>query len=144
LANTSDTQEALARQAVLALHRRGERLHVAPQNLIEFRSVATRPVSDNGLGFSLDTIEHQIATFEGLFPLLDETDAIYPAWKALVHVAGIIGKQVHDARLVAICQVYTLTPVLTFNIRHFNRLATYVPGFVVVHPADIAPREHTE
>src|SRR4051794_19916414 len=127
LANTSDAQEALARQTVLALHRQGERLHVAPQNLIEFRNAATRPASDNGLGLSLNTVAQQTATFEALFLLVDETPDIYPAWKLLVHAAGIIGKQVHDARLVAICDVHELTHVLTFNVRHFHRLAAYVP-----------------
>jgi hypothetical protein len=54
-----------------------------------------------------------------------------------VHRAGIIGKQVHDARLVAICQVYAMTHVLTFNVRHFARLAASVSGLVIVHPTDV-------
>ena len=137
LANTSDVQYPIAHRAVLTLHNQGATLHIAPQNLIEFRNAATRPVTDNGLGFSPDVVEQKAAAFEALFPLLPETGAIYPAWKVLVHAAGIIGKQVHDARLVAICHVYAIPYVLTFNVRHFARLASFGPGLVVIHPADV-------
>lgn len=40
LANSSDLQHSVAAQAVLELHRNGEVLHLTPQVLIEFRSVA--------------------------------------------------------------------------------------------------------
>ncbi len=134
LANTSDVQYPIAYDAVHTLQRHGEMLHITAQNLIEFRNAATRPLADNGLGFSVDSVEQKAAAFEALFPLLPETAEIYPAWKSLVHRAGIIGKQVHDARLVAICQVYAMTHVLTFNVRHFARLAASVSGLVIVHP----------
>lgn len=52
LANTADAAYLVAVRAVVELHRRGEVLHVTPQNLIEFRSVATRPGALNGLGLS--------------------------------------------------------------------------------------------
>ena len=52
LANVNDKQHAVAAQAVVELHRRGEALHVAPQVLVEFRNVATRPLAINGLGLS--------------------------------------------------------------------------------------------
>ena len=42
----------------------------------------------------------------------------YPAWKALVNALGVIGKQVHDARLVAVCHVHAVTHLLTFNVAH--------------------------
>ena len=62
---------------------------------------------------------------------------IYPAWKALVSALGVIGKQVHDARLVAICHVHAVTHVLTFNVAHFVRLAGFGPAVVVVDPATV-------
>ncbi len=42
LANVADSRHAVAAQAVLELHRRGEVLHITPQNLVEFRNMATR------------------------------------------------------------------------------------------------------
>ena len=137
LANTSDVQHTLTQEAVLKLRQRGEILHTSPQNLVEFRNAATPPAADNGLGFSSSVVEQKMAVFEALFPLLPETPDIYPAWKALVQVAGVIGKQVHDARLVAVCQVYGISHILTFNLRHFNRLVTFVPGILVVDPISL-------
>ena len=42
-----------ARNAVVTLLRREDRLCIFPQNIIEFWSVATRPAQSNGLGLSL-------------------------------------------------------------------------------------------
>jgi len=50
LANRADASYPVADRAVVELHRRGEVLHLTPQNLVEFRNVATRPASVNGLG----------------------------------------------------------------------------------------------
>ncbi len=137
LANQTDPSYAVADHAVVELHRRGELLHITPQNLIEFRSMATRPVPANGLGLTAAEAEARAAGFEALFPLLPETPDIFPAWKALVAAAGIIGKRVHDARLVAVCHAYSVSQLLTFNTAHFAPLAVFGPGVVVVHPASV-------
>ena len=137
LANSTDPRHAVAAWAVLELHRRGELLNLTPQVLVEFRSVATRPTSANGLGLSAASAEVQAATFEARFPLLEETRDIFPAWKAVVGSLGVIGKQVHDARLVAVCYVYRISHLLTFNVSHFARLATATPGLLVVDPASV-------
>jgi len=137
LANAADLRYAIADRAVMELHRRGEVLHLTPQVLIEFRNVATRPLALNGLGLSTADAEIQSVGFETRFPLLAETPDIYPAWKALVAALGIIGRQVHDARIVAICHVHAVTHLLTFNVAHFARLAGHAPGIVVVDPASV-------
>lgn len=137
LANATDAQHAVAVRAVLELHRRGEVLHVTPQVLIEFRNVATRPVAVNGLGLSTVDTEAQAATFEARFPLLVDTPDIYLAWKALVEAMAVIGKRVHDARLVAVCHAHAVTHLLTFNVAHFVQMAGFGPGLVVVDPASV-------
>jgi predicted nucleic acid-binding protein len=137
LANAADPQHAVAARAVVELHRRGEVLHVTPQVLIEFRSMATRPKAQNGLGLSAADAEAQAAGFEAVFALLPDTPDIYPAWKALVGALGIIGKQVHDARVVAVCHVHGVTHVLTLNVPDFAPMAGFGPGLVVVHPASV-------
>ena len=134
LANTSDAQYLTATRAVGALHSHGEMLRVAPQNLIEFRNVATRPVEANGLGLSASDAEAKIDSFESMFSLLEETADVFPAWKSLAHSAMAIGKQVHDVRIVAICQVSGIEHIFTFNTRHMTRFAALVPGLTVVDP----------
>jgi predicted nucleic acid-binding protein len=137
LANVKDMQHAVAARAVLELHRQGEVMHVTSQVLVEFRNVATRPVSSNGLGLSTVDAAALAMTFEARFPLLAETPDIYLAWKALVDALGVGGKQVHDARLVAVCPVHSVSHVLTFNVSHFARLAGFGPGIVVIDPPTV-------
>jgi predicted nucleic acid-binding protein len=136
LANSTDAKFAIATSAVAELHRRGETLHVTPQNLIDFRNVASRPKSLNGLGLPLPSVEMKAEGFEATFSLLPDTPDIFPAWKALVAAAGGSGKQVHDARLAAVCQVYGVTHLLTFNTAHFTRVAA-AAGLTVIDPANV-------
>jgi len=137
LANTADPFHTVAAQAILELHRRGEVLDVTAQNLVEFRNMATRPRTVNGLGLSVAAAEAKAVVFEATFPLLPETPDIYPVWKALVSGLGVIGKQVHDARLLAVCHVHSVSHLLTFNVLHFARMAGFGPGIVVVDPATV-------
>lgn len=137
LANAADVQHTAAVQAVVELHRHGDVLYVPPQVLVEFRNVATRPKSLNGLGLSLTDAAKLASGFETAFPLLKETPDIYPAWKAIVEGVGIIGKQVHDARLIAVCHVHGISHLLTFNDAHFARMAGFGPGVVIVNPRSV-------
>ncbi len=137
LANAADADYGVAARAVVELRQRGELLHITPQVLIEFRNVATRPISANGLGLPPMRAEAQAQEFEAVFSLLLDTSDIYPAWKALVEAVGVIGKQVHDARLVAVCHAHAIPQVLTFNSGHFARMASFGPGLIPVHPAAV-------
>ena len=137
LANATDAKPPLAARAVVELHRRGELLHLTPQILVEFRNVATRPVVVNGMGLTDADAESHAATFEARFPLLTETPAVFPIWKALVGALGVIGKQVHDARLVSVCHVHGVTHLLTFNTAHIIRMGGFPPGVVAVDPASV-------
>ena len=137
LANQQDASYGIAWEAVTELHRRGEMLHITSQNLVEFLNVATRPLANNGLELSPPDACQQLLQFEATFPLLAETEDIHPQWKALVSALGVMGKQVHDARLVAVCRVHGVSQVLTFNTAHFVRLGTVGPAITAVHPQDV-------
>lgn len=138
LADIQHPDRALAQQVVVKLHARGEVLHITPQNLIEFRNFATRPVKPgNGLGLSAVAASQLMTQYETDFQMLDETPAVYPVWRAIVDGLGIIGKTVHDARLVAVCHVHGVTQILTFNVNHFTTLAKFGPVIVVLDPRAI-------
>ena len=64
LINQSDSLHKLATRAIYVLHRSGEILHITPQVLIEFRNVATRPRSVNGLGLSVPEVETRVTEIE--------------------------------------------------------------------------------
>jgi len=137
LANNNDINHARAVQAVERLHRTGESLFVSPQNYIEFWNVATRPQSSNGLELQPAAVHGLIDAFEKRFLLAEESPAIYPALRELLGLVEVVGKQVHDARLVAICHAHRISHLLTFNVRHFIRFANLPTGIVVVEPKDV-------
>jgi len=137
LANVADADHSLATWAMAKLHGRSEILHITPQVLIEFRNVATRPTAVNGLGLPIADADLMAADFEATFPLLTDTPDIFPAWKAIVQGLGVIGKKVHDARLVAVCHVHAVTHLLTFDVAHFSAMSAFGPGITVVDPASV-------
>ena len=106
---------------------------MAPQNLIEFWAVATRLRDDNGLGMTPARAAIEIATLRQLFRLLPSTPEVLDAWERLVANLGISGKQTHDAHLVAVMRIYSVTSILTFNAAHFKRF----PGITVLDPAQV-------
>ncbi len=137
LADKSDPFHVLAQNVIAKLRQRGEVLSITPQNLIEFRNFATRPTTGNGLGLTAQAAAALAGQFEMEFAMLPDTPHIYPAWVVLVDALGVIGKQVHDARLVAVCHAHAVSHLLTFNVGHFARLGAAPPGVVVLDPAAV-------
>lgn len=135
--NKGDSLHQLTEQALLKLKLADHQLYICGQNLIEFRSVVTRPVSSNGLGLSSAEAESRSHIYEQSFLWLPDVPDIFPAWKSIVAQLGIIGKQVHDARLVAYCRVHHVEAIFTYNINHFRRMATILPSLVILDPATV-------
>lgn len=109
--------------AVSKLLSRADNLIVFPQNLIEFWAVATRPISANGLGFTILQAENELGQIKSIFHVLDETSAIYSEWERLVATYRVSGKNVHDARIAAQMRVNNINNILTFNAQDFVRYA---------------------
>ena len=112
---------AEARRALLALRGRGEELCVAPQNVIEFWAVCTRPLDKNGLGLTADEAGRAVKKLTRLFALRPDSPAIFTEWEKLVVQHQVMGKQAHDARLVVAMRVHGLSHILTFNTDDFKR-----------------------
>ena len=134
LADRTDPNHQTAADALFELHRRGYTLHLTPQVLIEYRGVATRPRGVNGFGFTPAVVAAQTATYLASFPLLPDTPDTFARWLPLVDALAVVGKQVHDARLAAVCLAHGVPALLTFNVQHFIRLAAHQPGFAVLDP----------
>jgi predicted nucleic acid-binding protein len=62
-----DPQYATAVRALTGLRLRKETLCIAPQNLVEFWAVATRPRADNGLGMDIVTATREVSELPELF-----------------------------------------------------------------------------
>ena len=115
---------AAAVESIKRLLARSDEVFLVPQVLVEFWAVATRPVEVNGYGWSAKVAEAKVAELLRQFPLLPETPAVFPEWLRLVSRHGILGKQVHDARLVALLNIHGVSRLLTFNVGDFQPYGT--------------------
>ena len=129
----ADPMHADAKRAAATLTRQDQQLSIVAQNLIEFWAVATRPAVNNGLALSIDDTAQHVAIFKRIFTLLPDTPDIFPEWERLVDQHKVIGRQVHDARLVAAMKVHSVTHLLTFNTDDFKRFSE----ISVVNPQNI-------
>jgi predicted nucleic acid-binding protein len=119
--------------AVRKLNSRGDLVFIAAQNIVELWSVATRPPSVNGLGMHPPRVDREIERLLLTFSLLDDDPMVFGKWRELVRTHVVLGRQVHDARLVASMLTYGVTHILTFNGGDFARY----PGITTVDPATV-------
>jgi len=118
-----------AKESVLRLLDQGAFLHITAQNIGEFWNVATRPLKNNGLGFSVAQAVEELEKLERALQLLPDTPGLYPEWKKLIIKHSVLGSKIHDARLVASMNVHNIRRILTFNGSDFARY-----GVEVLHP----------
>lgn len=121
LAQTTSPLQQYARNALLTLRSRGETLTIAPQNIVEFWVVATRPMDVNGLGLSIELVAQEVSQLKQLFSLQADTPDILTIWEQLVIKYQVKGKQAHDTRLVAAMIAHRIPHILTFNTADFRR-----------------------
>jgi len=136
LLRSAQPNHSLCREATYAVSkmiRQGDLVFFCPQNIAEFWNVATRPADKNGLGFSLEEALREVDDIEMLLALLPDIPAIYTAWKEIVSRHNVQGVKVHDARLVAIMNVYGVEGILTFNDADFKRYSEITE----IHPSSI-------
>lgn len=129
-----DPLSPVARAAIDRLQERGEPLLVAPQNLIEFWAVATRPPEANGLGFATEKVVEEVGRFERIFRVIDDPTEAFQRWRQLVETHAVQGRQVFDARLAAVMIETDIGHILTFNVDDFRRY----PGIQAVSPHELA------
>lgn len=134
-ADRSHPLHLIIRAAVRKLRQGGNRVRTAPQNLVEFWNVATRPVARNGFGLTPVDAEPRLRIVERIFPLVPDSPAVYPEWRRLVLAHSVSGVRVHDARLAAVMQVNGITHILTLNGADFVRYAS--EGIVAMDPASV-------
>jgi predicted nucleic acid-binding protein len=125
------SMHAQAMSVVAALRMRDEILCVVPQVLYEFWVVATRPVQPNGLGMTAAEADADLAKIIQRFRLIRDERAIFDPWRRLVTQHQVLGKNAHDARLIAAMQRHGITRIVSFNADDFKRF----PGVTTIDPA---------
>lgn len=133
LADLRDVQHTIVSQSVRKLIAQGEELLTATQNVAEFCNVATRPTVNNGLGLPpAEAIKLFEKDVEPICQVVVERESGHQELNRLISTYAVVGKQVHDARLVAMMLTWQIENILTLNERDFRR---YDPeGITIVTP----------
>ncbi|MEW6128655.1 MAG: PIN domain-containing protein [Acidobacteriota bacterium] len=119
--DSASPQHPIAVNAIEILLKRGDQVFITAQNLIEFWAVATRPKLANGFDWTSQQTEQEIERLLNLFLFLEDSPAIFPHWRKLILQYSVSGKQVHDARLVAVMLTHGISQLITFNTSDFIR-----------------------
>ena len=131
--NANDPEHELVAIALRSLRIQGETLAYAQQNRREFWNVCTRPLANNGLGYTTTEARERLAEVDAVFTRLPDHPQYGPEWDRIVTQYGVIGRAVHDAQLVASMLTHGITQILTLNIADFVR---YVE-ITAIHPRDV-------
>jgi predicted nucleic acid-binding protein len=133
-AKRNDPDRRLALEAVSKLRANNEDLCYTTQVLVEFWNVCTRPTqARGGLGLSIQMTERKARLIEKRFRLVTESLATHQEWRRLVSDCSVSGVEVHDAMLVAVMKVNSITHLLTFNKDDFKRY----PGIIAILPSEV-------
>lgn len=102
------------------------RLAICPQIVREYLAVTSRPVDVNGLGLSSeDAVANVEQLLEGM-EVLTEGPATTLSLMELIVARPSVGKQVHDANVVAVALAHRAAAIVTENTRHFARFARLI------------------
>jgi len=129
----ADPQHQVVSTSLARLANQGTLLYYTPQNIAELRNAMTRPTTRNGLGLSVADADREVRAIESGMILLPDNDAVYREWRRIIVQHGVLGVQVHDARLAASMMVHGVTSILTFNVTDFSRFT----GLTALHPSTI-------
>jgi predicted nucleic acid-binding protein len=118
VAEPSHKQHKVTIQALETLQKLGHCIIIS-QAMYEFWAVATRPISKNGLGFSVEDAESFIIKLKTMFEFWDGVNDTFETWLNLVKQHSISGVHAHDVRYAATVIQYDLDCLLTFNKKDF-------------------------
>jgi predicted nucleic acid-binding protein len=114
----------LHRAAMVVLNdwpNQGSILATTSQVLREYLVVATRPAEVNGLGLAIPDALANVAAFRGRMRLLTDSEPAWDRLRALIEARGCVGKQIHDANVIATALTSGVRRLVTANVGRTSR-----------------------
>lgn len=122
----TDTSRVDHAAATEFLNEDERRLAMTPQIVREYLAVATRPVEVNGFGLrAQDAVANVEQLLDDIQLLAEDTGTTRRLVDLIAH-GSAVGKQVHDANIVAVALAHQAGAIVTGNTRHFSRLADLI------------------
>ncbi len=97
------------------------------QVLAEYWVVSTRPRDVNGMGLSAESTSLSTSWIFSAFAFLPDTSDTASQWLQIMTEHKVLGRQAHDARLVALMLSHGITHILTLNTADFTRFPEITP-----------------
>ncbi len=133
LSDSTSPFQTEASGAIAKLEAAGNTLVICSQNIIEFWSVASRPATSNGLGWSVADTERVCSGLSSRFGFLPDSPMVHTEWLRLCTLNAVQGRRVHDVRFIAMMTVHGITHLLTYNPSDFKQFTT----ITIVEPANV-------
>jgi predicted nucleic acid-binding protein len=133
-----EAEHSIVSAALDSLISQNTKLFTCSQNLYEMWVVLTRPREANGYGLSTSETARLLREVIRSFPVLSESPEVIEKWLELSLRYDVKGKQVHDARLVALMKSENIYYILTLNKSDFVR---FQPEIMPILPSEITPQE---
>lgn len=122
----TDRSRGVHTAATAFLNEDERRLALTPQIVREYLAVATRPVEASGFGLAMNDAVANVHEFLDDMDLLSEDAATTAVLMGLVSDHQVVGKQVHDANVVAVALAHGARAIVTDNTRHFSRFSELI------------------
>jgi predicted nucleic acid-binding protein len=116
-------------EALTAEIDQGVPIIISPQILREYLAAVTRPAPDNSTTPLADALSN-VAAFRSAYRVVDESLAVVVAIETILDQTPTIGRQIHDANIVATMLAHGVRRLLTHNtddFARFSHLITVVP-----------------
>ena len=127
--SATDEGRAEHRQAMLIFNEwagGGTTLYASGQIMREYLAVATRPVDKNGLGLKQADALANVRALRRRTSLLAEDGKVADRLLSLLDDTPCMGKQVHDANVIAAMLVHGISTLVTINVADFTRFERHV------------------
>jgi predicted nucleic acid-binding protein len=103
----------------------GHELWISRQTLREYLAGMSRPGLLTGTA-PMRTLLNDVRTFAGTYRIAEDGPAVTAELLTLLNVVTLAGSQVHDANVVATMLAHGIPRILTNNVVHFNRFASFI------------------
>ena len=121
--NPGAPEHAAVVESIRGIVSRGDTCCVCAQSIAEIWAVLTRPIVANGYGLEPDDTRARIDTILSTLTLLPDSPGLFAAWLDLCSSHQVRGRQVFDARIVALMSTTGIARLVTLNPTDFTRFS---------------------
>ncbi|HAZ46089.1 MAG TPA: VapC toxin family PIN domain ribonuclease [Cyanobacteria bacterium UBA11369] len=122
-----------ALQAIQRLYDSSVEVWISRQILREYLAILSRPQPFTN-PLPVATLIEDVRLFQTRFRIAEDDPQVMERLLTLMGQIPMVGRQVHDANIVATMLVYGISQLLTNNVDDFNRFSEFITVLPLVQP----------